>query len=156
MLAAAFSALLASLIAHPSSTSSNLTVPLPAVSYNEIAYPSNPILHRRNLQLHRRDNPWSVYLCEAQNWTQPCHYVRGTQGECFTMFEQYQGRIQSFGPDRNQMCTLYDRLNCAAEAEEGEWRSWDAAWPGNRTMRGAVVEDFWSWRCIAEGTRSVP
>lgn len=155
MLPTAFFALFASLLMKQS-TPFNSSHPLPAATFNEIAYSSSPPPPSSRVRLDRRDNPWSVYLCEGKNWTQPCHYIRGSQGECFTMYEEYQGKIQSFGPDRNQTCTLYDQVNCAAETEEGRWMSWNLEWPGNRTMRSGVVKTFWSWRCVAEGTKSIP
>lgn len=105
--------------------------------------------------LHHRDNPWSVYICEIANWGGLCHYITASQGECMTLSAGSAPQIRGFGPDRGQLCRLYDQANCAAEASAFEHL--DLEFPGVGDLR----EIGWggkmsSWRCVELGSTPVP
>ncbi|KAF2418501.1 hypothetical protein EJ08DRAFT_739112 [Tothia fuscella] len=108
--------------------------------------------------VHKRDNPWSVFLCLNPEFKSPCYYLRGKQGECYTVSREFRGNITSFGPDRNQSCRMYDKEDCAMETpEEVGFDFIDTGYPGMGRLREVGwARSFVSWRCVALGTESVP
>jgi hypothetical protein len=128
------------------------STPLPNLSKPLI----NPIFSTIN-SLSKRDNPFSLYICTIANWSIPqsCEYYRGKAGDCINVAPPSVYTIRGFGPDRYQLCRLYDQPDCAQDANEFAWL--DLEWPGIGDLR----ENGWayrlrSWRCVAEGTEPLP
>jgi len=59
-----------------------------------------------NTQNIARGNPGACYICQGQDWTEPCRYIVPHMGTCYSM-EDWQFSAASYGPDQDARCFMY-------------------------------------------------